>query len=137
MSFMLDPPLLVAAGAAVETAAPDRRAARVADAAILAVFLGFSTALYARAPGLGPLWKPFRARDGRDFMVNSGVTRLRTDPTPTALNVAAAAIFATYPLWLLAGHRLGRFLRERRAPRAPHAPGRPVEPGRPTEAEAL
>lgn len=108
MSFLLDPPLLVAAGAAIESAAPDGRASRAADAATLAVFLGFSSALYARAPGLGFLWRPFRARDGRDFMVNSGVTRFATEPAPPGLHALAVAILATYPLWLLAGHRLAR-----------------------------
>lgn len=116
MSFLLDPPLLVATGAVIESAVPDRRSARAADAAALAVFLGFSAALYARAPGLGFLWRPFRARDGRDFMVNSGVTRIPTDPTSHTVHAAAATIFATYPAWLAVGHLLARAARGRGRP---------------------
>ena len=42
------------------------------------VFFGGSFGLYNNVPGLGVLWRPFRARNGRDFMWNSGVFGVNT-----------------------------------------------------------
>jgi hypothetical protein len=41
-------------------------------------------------------------------MVNSGLLRIDTRQAGRGMHVAAALIFATYPLWLLAGWRHGR-----------------------------
>ncbi len=72
MSFLLDPPLLFVCGVLIERRLPvDRRDA--AEAAALGVFFGASFGLYHNVPGLGMLWRPFRAQNGRDFMWNSGV----------------------------------------------------------------
>ena len=77
MSFLLDPPLLFASGVLIERRLPaDRR--DVAEAATLGVFFGGSFGLYNNVPGLGLLWRPFRARNGRDFMWNSGVFNVNT-----------------------------------------------------------
>ncbi len=108
MSFLLDPPLLMATGAAIERLSPDERVARTASRAAVAVVVGTSVALYLDAPGLGLIWKPFRAKSGRDFMLNSGVTRFSyREPSPRT-HLLAAALFAVYPLWLRAGRRVAR-----------------------------
>ena len=78
MSFLLDPPLLFASGVLIERALPQERR-DVAEAATLGVFFGGSFGLYNNVPGLGLLWRPFRARNGRDFMWNSGVFGVNTE----------------------------------------------------------
>ncbi|ODR05895.1 hypothetical protein BHQ21_13110 [Mycobacterium sherrisii] len=109
MSFLLDPPLLVASGVLIERQLPpDRR--DVAEAATLGVFFGGSFGLYHNVPGLGVLWRPFRARNGRDFMWNSGAFGVRTEPAGWKLHAAAGAIFTTYPFFIKLGRRLGRLL---------------------------
>ncbi|MGZ4583613.1 MAG: hypothetical protein ACXVYI_04515 [Mycobacterium sp.] len=109
MSFLFDPPLLLAAGVLIERRLPsDRR--DVAEAATLGVFFGGSFGLYNNVPGLGPLWRPFRARNGRDFMWNSGVFGVQTDQLDWPMHAAAGAIFATYPLFIKLGRRLGRLV---------------------------
>lgn len=107
MSFLLDPPLLVGTGIAIERAVPEEDR-DVAEVVGLAVFLGFSVALYNDVPGLGFFWKPFRAKGGRDFMINSGVLRCDVDSVGWKTHAVAAALFATYPLFLKLGRRLGR-----------------------------
>ncbi|GIU84971.1 MAG: hypothetical protein KatS3mg008_1746 [Acidimicrobiales bacterium] len=110
MSFLLDPPLLVATGATIERKVADERTRKMLDRLVLGTFIGVSSALYLDLPGLGFIWRPLRARSGRDWMLNSGVFRFEyRDPPPTT-HLVAAAIFATYPLWLALGHRLGRRL---------------------------
>ncbi len=107
MSFLLDPPLLVAAGAAIERRVPEHRR-ELAAAATLGVFIGASVGLYLRVPGLGFLWRWSRAETSRDFQINSGVLRRpHQDPTPGA-RATHAALFTTYPFWLILGRRLGR-----------------------------
>ena len=109
MSFALDPPLLVASGMLIERNVPsDHR--DVAEAAVLGVFFGGSFGLYNNVPGLGVLWRPFRARNGRDFMWNSGVFGVQTAEMRWPLHAAAGAIFATYPFFIKLGRRLGRLV---------------------------
>ncbi|BBY39242.1 hypothetical protein MMAN_33760 [Mycobacterium mantenii] len=106
MSFLLDPPLLMASGALIERhVPPDRR--DVAEAAVLGIFFGGSFGLYNNVPGLGLLWRPFRARNGRDFMWNSGVFKVNTAEGGWPLHAAAAAIFAAYPFFIKMGRRFG------------------------------
>jgi len=109
MSFALDPPLLVASGVLIERNVPsDRR--DMAEAAVLGVFFGGSFGLYNNVPGLGVLWRPFRAFNGRDFMWNSGVFGVNTAGAGWPLHAAAGAIFATYPFFIKLGRRLGRLV---------------------------
>jgi hypothetical protein len=109
MSFALDLPLLVASGVLIErNVGNDRR--DVAEAAVLGVFFGGSFGLYNNVPGLGVLWRPFRARNGRDFMWNSGVFGVNTAEAGWPLHAAAGAIFATYPFFIKLGRRLGRLV---------------------------
>ena len=90
----------------------DRR--DLAEAATLGVFFGASFGLYNNVPGLGVLWRPFRAQNGRDFMWNSGVFGVDTAPKTAdagwPLHAAAGAIFATYPFFIKLGRRLGRLI---------------------------
>jgi len=109
VSFLLDPPLLLASGVLIERRLPaDRR--DVAEAAILGVFFGGSFGLYHNVPGLGVLWRPFRARNGRDFMWNSGVFGVQTEQLGWPMHAAAGTIFATYPFFIKLGRRLGRLI---------------------------
>jgi hypothetical protein len=109
MSFLFDPPMLVASGVLIERGLPvEQRDA--AEAATLGVFFGGSFGLYNNVPGLGVLWRPFRARNGRDFMWNSGVFSVQTDELGPRMHALAGAIFATYPFFLKLGRRLGRLL---------------------------
>lgn len=109
MSFLLDPPLLFASGVLIERRLPaDRR--DVAEAATLGVFFGGSFGLYNNVPGLGVLWRPFRARNGRDFMWNSGVFAVNTTKGGWPLHAAASVIFATYPFFIKLGRRLARVI---------------------------
>jgi hypothetical protein len=109
VSFALDPPLLFAAGVLIERRVPsDRR--DLAEAATLGVFFGGSFGLYNNVPGLGVLWRPFRAQNGRDFMWNSGVFGVDTARAGWPLHAAAGAIFSTYPFFIKLGRRLGRIL---------------------------
>ncbi len=109
MSFLLDPPLLFASGALIERRLPaDQR--DVAEVATLGVFFGGSFGLYNNVPGLGLLWRPFRARNGRDFMWNSGVFSVPTERLDWPMHAAAAAIFATYPFFIKLGRRFARLI---------------------------
>jgi hypothetical protein len=107
MSFLLDPPMLVASGVLIERAVPERRR-DLAEAATMGTFIGISLALYLEAPGLGAFWKPFGSRNGRDFMLNSGVFHINTAGVGWKTDVVSAAIYSTYPLFLKLGRRLGR-----------------------------
>jgi hypothetical protein len=112
MSFLLDPPLLFASGVLIERGLPEERR-DVAEAATLGVFFAGSFGLYNNVPGLGLLWRPFRAQNGRDFMWNSGVFGMNTAELGSAQHAAAGGIFATYPFFIKLGRRLGRRLESR------------------------
>lgn len=114
MSFLLDPGLLVASGVAIETIVPEERRG-IAELATIGTFMTISSALYAKVPGLGLFWKPFGSKNGRDFMLNSGVLRFESDDPTWVTHATAASIFATYPLWLKLGRRVGRGLSRRRS----------------------
>ncbi|MFN8036346.1 MAG: hypothetical protein U0V73_10465 [Acidimicrobiia bacterium] len=109
MSFLADPVLLIASGAAIERWAPDEETADAVSCALTGTFFLFSVPVYLQARWTRPIWRTFGARSGRDFMVNSsGLFHFDVDhPTPR-MHAAAALIFATYPAWLLLGRRLAR-----------------------------
>jgi hypothetical protein len=119
VSFLLDPPLLVAAGVAIEAATEDEAAADRLARVTLGTFLCVSAPLWldARARPLELIWRPFGSDGPRDFMVNSGVLHL---PTPRRAlvrhHLMAAAVFATYPLALSLGRCWGRRLAARGRP---------------------
>jgi hypothetical protein len=108
VSFLLDPPLLLAGGAAIERVAPDGGTANALSLATVGTFVGISAALYANAPGLGLLWKPFGSRSGREFMLTSGLAPIEEDGLRWWQHAAALSVFATYPAWLALGRRLAR-----------------------------
>ena len=111
MSFLIDPPWLYANGRAYAALAPERaqgRAAAAAGAATMAAFWTVSVSLYLNRRWTRPIWEACRAEDGRDWMLNSGVLRLDHRAAGPATHAAAAALFASYPLWLWLGWRHGR-----------------------------
>lgn len=103
VSFVIDPPLLVASGAAVERAVEDPRLARVAEVATVTAFIGVSLALYANAPGLRAIWGSFGARSGREFMLTSGLARIDERSMGRGRHLAALSQFALYPAWFRIG----------------------------------
>jgi hypothetical protein len=107
MSFLVDPPLLVASGVAIERLVPDERAARAAERAVLATFFATSIGLYLEAPPTRWLWRLCRARSGRDWMLNSGVFHFDETRAGAGTHVLAGAIFSLYPSFIRAGRRLG------------------------------
>lgn len=107
MSFLVDPPLLVAGGAAAaRLTRGNQRALRKLEAATLGVFLGTSVSLYFNAPWTDWLARACRAETGRDWMLNSGVFRFEHRRPRPAVHALAAALFATYPFWFRLGTKL-------------------------------
>ena len=74
----------------------------------MAGFYATSVSLYLDRPWTRPIWRACRARSGRDWMLNSGVLHLDADRPGRMTHVASALLFASYPAFLLAGHRHGR-----------------------------
>jgi hypothetical protein len=110
MSFLMDPPLLAASGAAIERAVPDAGRAAALEAGTTAAFIGVSLGLYANAPGLSFLWRRFGSRSGREFMLGSGLVEVRDRRMRPAQHLGALSLFLLYPLWI----RLGRLATRRR-----------------------
>lgn len=111
MSFLIDPALLYGTGRAYRGVtggepAPARDAALATTT--MAVFWGVSVALYLDRPWTRPIWRACRAESGRDWMLNSGVTRFDWRHAGPRTHAIAIAIFLTYPVWLLLGMRAGR-----------------------------
>lgn len=112
MSFLLDPPLLVASGAAVEASAGgDEIVARRLRRGLVGLFAGVSLALYANAPGLERIWRPFGSRSGREFMLTSGLARVDERRIRLTRHAAALSLFLLYPLWIRLGAALVRVSR--------------------------
>ena len=110
MSFLIDPPWLYANGRAYAALAPERaqgRTAAVAGAATMAMFWGVSVSLYLNQPWTRRLWELCRARDGRDWMLNSGVFHFDHRNPSRRTHVVSASILATYPAWFAAGVKAG------------------------------
>lgn len=105
MSFLVDPPLLFASGAAYARAAPEEAQggiARAAGAACLATFWGVGAWLYLAGPA------------SRGFMVNFPLLRVDARRRSAHMDAAAAGIFAAvYPLALWLGWDRGRRARPR------------------------
>ena len=111
MSFLIDPPWLYATGRLYGQAAPERlqgRTAAALGAATMAGFWGTSISLYLDRGWTKPIWRACRARSGRDWMLNSGVFRFPYKKVGTTTHVVSALLFASYPLFLVLGHRHGR-----------------------------
>jgi hypothetical protein len=106
MSFLIDPPWLYANGR-LAARLPARAQAPVA-AATVAVFAATSASLYLNRRWTRRIWELCGARDGRDWMLNSGVLRLDHRRAGPATHAVSAALFATYPVWLWLGLQHGR-----------------------------
>lgn len=115
MSFLIDPPLLLASGAASRLLVQERSRAG-AQRAVLAVFVCTSVSLYLNAPWTRWLAELCRAESGRDWMINSGVTHFEHRAPRPAVHATAVALFALYPTWYRLGARLGARLGSCRAP---------------------
>lgn len=111
MSFLVDPPLLVASGAVIGSTAPDEATARRLETGVLGIFLVTSVALYLNARSVHWLARLCGARSGRDWMLNSGVFHFDDRQAGIPTHVVSAAIFCTYPLWIRLGRQLGGRLR--------------------------
>jgi hypothetical protein len=109
MSFLIDPALLYAGGRTyAATTPPEERTLKndlKVGAQTMAFFYAVSVGLYLDQEWTKPIWRPVRAKSGRDWMINSGVTRFDAAKAGPRTHKLAAAIFATYPLWLWLGMR--------------------------------
>jgi hypothetical protein len=112
MSFLIDPPLLYSGGRTYERLTRNMEPSHTRDAAVgaayMVVFWGISIGLYLDQGWTKPVWKMCRAQSGRDWMLNSGVLRIGWRKAGPRTHKISAAIFATYPLWLLLGMRRRR-----------------------------
>ncbi|HKP91496.1 MAG TPA: hypothetical protein VJT75_16135 [Thermoleophilaceae bacterium] len=111
VSLLADPPLLFANGEAYARLAPGSApVAPVAPgaAAVVALFWSVSIPLYLDARWTRPLWRLLPGRSGRDFMVNFPGLSVDTRRAGARMHALAAVVFATYPLWFLAGYAHGR-----------------------------
>lgn len=106
MSFLMDPPLLVATGAATGAVVPQGSATSLARAAAVGGFIGVSAALYANVPAVAERWPTLGARSGREFMLTSGLARVDERRMGTLQHAAALSLFALYPVWFELGRRL-------------------------------
>ena len=106
MSFLLDPPILYAAGRAYGAAAPE--SAQGSKAAVVgtlatAALVGASVALWLDHPATKPLWKAFGARNGREYQAFTGLRGWDgAGQAGPGVHALAAVGFAAYPLawWL-------------------------------------
>ena len=107
MSFLLDPPLLVASGAVAERALGDdpEAVARVRVVTV-AAFVGVSAGLYMNLGPLARRWPLLGARSGREFMLTSGLAEVDESSIGPAHHLAALSLFALYPLWFRLGQAL-------------------------------
>jgi hypothetical protein len=109
MSFLIDPALLYAGGRTYAATTPPEERTLKNDlrvgAQTMAFFYAVSVGLYLDHDWTKPIWRPVRAKSGRDWMINSGVTRFDAAEAGPRTHKLAAAIFATYPLWLWLGMR--------------------------------
>jgi hypothetical protein len=106
--FLVDPALLLADGYVIGRISPNDGVAKALEATAITGFLATSISLYFDAEWTRPMWEACRAKSGRDWMVNSGVFRFDYEKPTAKTHALAGAIFATYPLWLRLGIRLGR-----------------------------
>ena len=108
MSFLVDPPLLIASGAAIELLAPTETSADLCEAAVIGVFIGTSVSLYLDAKWTEPIWRLCGAKSGKDWMINSGVFSFDYDGETPKADVMAGLLFSTYPFWIKLGRVLAR-----------------------------
>jgi hypothetical protein len=111
MSFLADPVLLFTDGEAYARALPESAqggAAKVVGGLTVGAVLAAGIASYLDAKWARPLWKPFRAGNGTDFMLAWPVTHGKRRRRTAKTDALAAASFAAYPLWWWLGWDHGR-----------------------------
>jgi hypothetical protein len=108
VSFLIDAPWLYANGRACAAITREPRTAAALGAATVGAFGAMSISLYANRRWTRPIWEACGAKDGRDWMLNSGVLRLDHRRAGPGTHAVAAALFASYPLWLWLGWQHGR-----------------------------
>ncbi len=106
MSFLVDPPLLVTAGALIEKNAPNKLSADALEKATVAVFIGTSVNLYLDKPHTKWMWKMMGAKSGRDWMINSDVFNFEYQDVSVFTHMISILIFSTYPFWIKLGRKL-------------------------------
>jgi hypothetical protein len=120
VSFLVDPPLLLADGELFARALPEGaqgRGALVAGALTTGVFWAAAAAFWVDHPAVAPARKAFGYRSGREFMLRYPLPerarrRRRRDRREDAVALAA---LAAYPLWWWLGWDHGRRARPRGA----------------------
>mgnify|MGYP000058929624 CR=1 FL=1 len=113
-SFLIDGPWLVSLGWAYGKATAHfikddekrAKARKFLNLTTIAAFYITSLSLYFNLEWTRWIWEMCGAESGRDWMINSGVFHFDHREVSPRGHAAAAAIFATYPLWLRAGYRL-------------------------------
>jgi hypothetical protein len=112
VSFLIDPPLLLADGEFFGRAAPESAQGRVALAAgalTTGIFWAAGAAFWRDHPAVTPFRRRLGYHSGRDFMLRYPLAargrRHRRDRREDALALAA---FASYPLWWWLGWDHGR-----------------------------
>ena len=108
MSFLVDPPWLAANGYLIAKVSPNEKVERALELAVDAAFFAVSVPLYLNAEWTEGIWKPTGSESGRDWMINSRVFRFEHRRPTWLTHALSAAIFATYPLWLRLGLKLGK-----------------------------
>ncbi|MER3396849.1 MAG: hypothetical protein C4318_08830 [Acidimicrobiia bacterium] len=114
MSFAIDAPGLVGIGVATALLTDDGKTRAAIGGGTLAAFYGVSLSMYFEAGWARPFWRITGAKSGRDWMINSRIFRFDTSTMSTKNHFFAAAIFASYPIWLLLGIALGDVIKVRR-----------------------
>ena len=108
MSFLVDAPWQVLNGYAIGRVTSNEKVERAFELAIDATFFAVSVPMYVNAEWTEPIWKPTGAESGRDWMINSRVFHFEHKRATWRTHLAAAALFAAYPLWLRLGLKLGK-----------------------------
>ncbi|MEA2422368.1 MAG: hypothetical protein QOF55_1467 [Thermoleophilaceae bacterium] len=117
MSFFADPLILLADGELYARLPESAQggAAKAVGGATVGVFLAAAAGSYLDAGWTKPLWTPFGAKNGTDFMLAWPFAHGKRRRRSTRTDALAAVALASYPLWWWLGWDHGR----RRRPRAP------------------
>jgi hypothetical protein len=113
MTLLLDPPILLAGGYAIGRRIDGPTVARVAGLTLAGAIFLPSVTTYLDMEFMRRAWEKLGARTGRDLILNSWVFSFDYEKRSPTRAMVVATIFASYPLWALAGARLGQ--RKRRA----------------------
>jgi hypothetical protein len=112
MSFLVDPPLLYAAGEAYARGLPESaqgRQAGVAGAGAVGALLAVGVSFWLDLPWTRPLWRGIGAHSGADAQVGTGLFHLKSlrRPSPRAHALAGLG-FLAYPVAFWLGWDHGR-----------------------------